>query len=272
VAAGALLALLVLVALRRWVHHAQLELAPVIVPPSADAAAVLSPPPAAVFARMRLDLRSLFAPPRRPKLAVLTFDDGPYPVTTPALLQVLRRLRAPADFFLVGRDAAQQPDITSRSAAWGVEIGNHTLTHPQMPSLLFAAQLEEIVDGAKAIRAVTGKPVRYFRPPHGNMNALTILAARAAAQTLVLWDVDPGDWRTLPADAIVDHVLTHARAPAIILLHNGKEATIAALPAIVSAYRQAGFKFVTLTQLQHAVALPQINDPSHISLERSAVK
>jgi len=96
---------------------------------------------------------------------------------------------------------------------------------------------------------------------HGNLDAATITAARAEAQTVVLWDVDPGDWRSISADEITRNVKAQARAPAIILLHNGREATIEALTGIVNAYRAAGFTFVSLAQLRERVPLDIINDP-----------
>jgi peptidoglycan/xylan/chitin deacetylase (PgdA/CDA1 family) len=251
---------------RRWTHHAQLELVPVIVPESADANDVVKPPPYVVLVRMFQDVRDLTAPPQRPRLAVLTFDDGPYPVTTPVLVAQLRGLHVPAEFFFIGNDALRQPAISSDVAAAGIGIGNHTLTHPELTALTAAAQQDEIRNGAAAILASTGRSAAYFRPPHGNYNADTIRAVRTSGETMVLWDVDPGDWRTLTADQIAAIVSQQAKAPALILLHNGKDATIEALPQIVKAYRDAGFTFVSLAELQRRVPLGDINTPVAVHL------
>ncbi len=239
---------------------------PVIVPPAANAAAILHPTAAAIRERMALDIRDALSPPSRPRLAVLTFDDGPYPVTTPVLLATLKQLKVPAIFFLVGKDALEQPAIAAALGKSGMEIGNHTLTHPQMPTLRFPAQLEEVVDGARALQKATGRQTHYFRPPHGNFDDATLLSARSAAETVVLWDIDPGDWRTVTPDTIVTHVIARARTPAVILFHNGKEATVQALPRIVSGYRRAGFRFVTLSQLRRALSIDAINDPVHVKI------
>ncbi len=254
---------------RRWIHHAQLELAPVIVPPTTPVADIVSPPAVAIAARIWLDVRDAVSPPARPRLAVLTFDDGPYPVTTPVLIERLRELGVPAEFFLIGRDARVQPAIAAQATSAGVGIGNHSLTHPEMPQLTYASQAEEIADGAAAILAVTGVHATYFRPPHGNYNGDTIAAARAAGETVVLWDIDPGDWRTLTPDQISEAVTAQAKAPAVIILHNGKDATIEALGQIVAAYRRAGFTFVTLDKLQQRVPLSEINDPQRVSVPSS---
>lgn len=266
VAAVALAVAAVVVFARRWVHHAQLELEPVIVPPGADVQALVRPPAHALAGRMVLDVEELVHPPERPRLAVLTFDDGPYPVATPLLLAKLEALGVPADFFLIGRDSREQPAVAASLSAAGMELGNHSLTHPEMSALVLPAQLEEIGDGAKAIAAATGVRVRYFRPPHGNYNGMTLFAAHSLGETVAFWDVDPGDWRTRTPDEIAGNVIAHAKAPAVILLHDGKLATIQALEPIVAAYRRAGFRFVTLSGLQRAVPLDDINNPVKVKL------
>ena len=172
----------------------------------------------------------------------------------------------PAVFFLIGDDAQQQPALAQRLVRSGMELGNHTLSHPQLVGMPFFQQQAEIAGGALRIESVTGAKPHYFRPPHGNYDAATIAAARAQRQTVALWDVDPGDWRSIGVDDIVSNVERHARAPAVILLHNGKQATIEALPRIVAAYRAAGFRFVTLSELQRLAPLDAINDPVKIDL------
>ena len=263
----ALLALTALVIfVRRWFHHAQLELSPVIVPDGVAADDIVAPPPRLVIGRMARDVSELTSQPTRPRLAVLTFDDGPYPVTTPLLLAQLHALNVPAEFFLIGNDAMRQPAISANVDAMGIGIGNHTLSHPEMTALSAQAQLDEINGGAAAIRAATTTSVEYFRPPHGNFNADTIRAVRSAGETMILWDVDPGDWRTITPDQIAENVTDHAKAPALILLHNGKEATIEALPKIVNAYRAAGFTFISLAELQRRVPLDDINTPVSVHI------
>jgi peptidoglycan-N-acetylglucosamine deacetylase len=258
--------LLLVFGVRRWVHHAQLELVPVIVLPGTDAQAVVEPPAGAIAARMIRDLDETLNPPQRPRLAVLTFDDGPYPVDTPALAAVLADLHVPADFFLIGNDVLRQPAIAGRLPGFAFEMGNHSMTHPQMPALSYDGQRAEIENGASTIARLTSRTVTLFRPPHGNYDAETIKAAGDVGETVVLWDVDPGDWRTLTPDQIADLATRQARAPAVILLHNGKDATVEALPRIVASYRKAGFTFVTLTELEQRVPLDEINDPAKVEL------
>jgi|HubBroStandDraft_4_1064222.scaffolds.fasta_scaffold260517_2 peptidoglycan/xylan/chitin deacetylase (PgdA/CDA1 family) len=266
IAVAAILVAATIVGGRRWVHHAQLELVPVIIAPGTDAQAVLAPSSGAIVARMTEDVRDALERPARPRLAVLTFDDGPYPVESSALVAQLAAQRVPADFFLIGDDVRTQPAIGMRIRDAGVEIGNHSLTHPEMAALTYDRQAAEVTGGADVLRTVLGTTARYFRPPHGNYDASTLRAAWASGESVALWDIDPGDWRSLTADEIVTLVVGQARAPAVIILHNGKDATIDALPRIVAAYRAAGFEFVTLSELERRVPLDVINDPEKIAL------
>ncbi|HZV79908.1 MAG TPA: polysaccharide deacetylase family protein [Candidatus Binatus sp.] len=262
------LVLVAVVGIRRWVNHARIELVPVIVPAALPSSQVLDPSAQAIITRMAADARDAVHRPQRPRLAVLTFDDGPYPVTTPALLAQLRRLRVPAAFFVIGRDSIEQPALAQAMAGGPDDIGNHTLTHPEMATIGSGPQYVEIADGARALHRATGRMPVFFRPPHGNFNAATIDAARGNGETVALWDVDPGDWRHVNSQFIVDNVTMHARAPAVILLHNGSVATIDALPAIVNAYRAAGFEFVTLSDLVRRVPLDEINTPVAVAVSQ----
>lgn len=264
--AGFLVIAVAIVLIRRWVHHAQAELFPVIVSQDAVAEQIVAPPVSAILQRMARDMRDVIAPPQRPRYAVLSFDDGPYPVTTPVLLAELQRLHVPANFFLIGRDATDQPAIAARLAAPANEVGNHTLDHPEMNGLPYQTQFDEVDAGARAIERVTGQPSNYFRPPHGNFDANTLQAARADHETVVFWDIDPGDWKQVTPQFILDNVTSHAKSPAVILLHNGSTATIEALPELVARYRRAGFEFVTISELQRRLSLDQINDPINVQM------
>lgn len=251
---------------RLWLKSDDL-LRPVVVLRGADAAALVAP---SLGARAAALLGAAPAPAGpRPKLIALTFDDGPYPVTTPLLLQTLRDLGVPATFFLIGRDAEQFPDLARAIAAAGHEIADHTLTHPDLDRLSDAAVTAELRDGAAALAAIAPDPAerRLFRPPHGRYTPATIRAAQAAGYDTVLWNDDPGDWRAVPAERLRDHLLARATAPEIVLLHSGRPATVAALPAVVAAYRRAGYRFVTVGALLREVSADQLNRAAKAPLD-----
>jgi peptidoglycan/xylan/chitin deacetylase (PgdA/CDA1 family) len=203
------------------------------------------------------------ASPGRDKLIALTFDDGPYPVFTPLLLDRLRDLHVHATFFLIGRDAQEWPGIAKRIETDGNEIGDHTYSHPDLDHETAAEVREEILKGAQVLYGLSGDPsVRWMmRPPHGRYNEQTLRVAQALGYHVILWTDDSGDWRTVTAQQIVVHVEHFATQPEIVLLHNGKLATIEALPAIVRAFEEHGYRFVTVQQLLRAVGTAAVNHP-----------
>jgi len=186
-----------------------------------------------------------------PKLIALTFDDGPYPVETAELLAVLQAQHVRATFFLIGRDAEQYPGLVRAIAAAGNEIGDHTQTHPNLDTLDDAGVTAELRAGAATLARIADQPSihRLFRPPHGRYRRATLRAAQAAGFDTILWTDDPGDWRNVPAAELAAHVARFATSPEILLLHNGRDATIAMLPETIDRFRRAGYTFVTVGEL-----------------------
>ncbi len=199
----------------------------------------------------------------RPRLIALTFDDGPYPVYTPMLLDVLRDLQVPATFFLIGQDAIQWPELTRRIEADGNEIADHTYTHPNLDSESSAQVREEILKGRDALWDLSHDPAvrSLMRPPHGRYTERTLQVAQALGYDVVLWTDDSGDWRTVTVNSLERHLVAHATAPEIVLLHSGKIATIEALPFVVDRFRKAGYRFVTVGELLRLVQTSDLNHP-----------
>jgi len=200
---------------------------------------------------------------RRPRLIALTFDDGPYPVYTPMLLDVLRDLGVPATFFLIGADAQQWPELTRRIEAGGNEIADHTYTHPNLDQESPDAVRREILEGRDALWALSHDPAvrTLMRPPHGRYTERTLEIAQGLGYSVVLWTDDSGDWRTLTVDRLQRHLLAYATAPEIVLMHSGKLATIEALPYVVERFKRAGYKFVTVGQMLKLVQTDELNHP-----------
>ncbi len=204
----------------------------------------------------------------RPKLMALTFDDGPYPVYTPMLLDVLRDLHVPATFFLIGEDAQQWPELTRRIEALGNEVGDHTYTHPNLDQESNEQVRQEILQARDVLWELTHDPsVRtLMRPPHGRYTQRTLRVAQDLGYSVVLWTDDGGDWRTLTPSQLERHILVHATAPEIVLLHSGKLTTIEALPVVVRRFEQAGYRFVTVGELLQQVSAQDLNHPLRRSL------
>jgi peptidoglycan-N-acetylglucosamine deacetylase len=245
---------------RALVHKSNVP--PAIVTPSANVHLALSGDVVARLYRMTHEL-STGDRSDRPRLIALTFDDGPYPVYTPMLLDVLRDLHVPATFFLIGQDALQWPEITRRIEADGNEIADHTYTHPNLDQEPAAKVREEIVEGGNVLWTLSHDPAArtLMRPPHGRYTERTLQIAQSLGYSVVLWTDDGGDWRSLTVARLERHLLEHATAPEIVLLHSGKLATIEALPLVVERFKQAGYKFVTVGTLLKLVQVNEINHP-----------
>jgi peptidoglycan/xylan/chitin deacetylase (PgdA/CDA1 family) len=245
---------------RAVVHRSNVP--PALVTPSANVRLEFSGDPIARLYRVTHELPSEDRS-GRPRLIALTFDDGPYPVYTPMLLDVLRELGVPATFFLIGADAQQWPELTRRIESDGNEIADHTYTHPNLDQEPADAVRKEILEGRDALWALSHDPAvrTLMRPPHGRYTENTLRVAQALGYSVVLWTDDSGDWRSLTVDRLQRHLLEYATAPEIVLLHSGKLTTIEALPYVVERFKRAGYRFVTVGELLKQVQSEQLNHP-----------
>ena len=251
-------------AFRLFEHTARLQ--PALVTPKMDAQQALSPSIAGHLKRLLREQGLYGNRSGRPKLIALTFDDGPYPVFTPLLLDALHKLKIPATFFLIGHDAQTWPELTARIEQSGGEIANHTQTHPNLDLLSDAQVRREIIGGRTSLDALVKDPAigQFFRPPHGRYTVAVVKDAQSLGYTTVLWNDDPGDWRTsrTTPHELDEHIRRFATAPDIVLLHSGKLATIEMLPSLAAAFRSAGYRFVTLGALMRAVPYDDVNHPA----------
>ncbi len=202
--------------------------------------------------------------PRRREIA-LTFDDGPGPATL-AVLAVLRRARAPATFFEIGRASRMYPGIERRVLAAGLPIGDHTETHPLLPSLSSAGQQAEIVQGAQAIQRQGAPYPRLFRPPYGAFDAATAPLLRADRMLMVLWTVDTKDFARPGVKRIIYTAVSGARPGAVMLFHDGggdRLQTVAALPRIITLLRRRHYQLVTVPRLLLDDPPPADQPPPH---------
>ncbi len=146
--------------------------------------------------------RTLVAPPRPDEIAV-TFDDGPNPVATPRLLDVLARHQVRATFFLIGDFARQEPGLTRRIAEEGHLVGNHTMHHPWLPRLSSARIREEIAGCNHVLEDILGAPVRFFRPPHGARRPAVLRIAADLGLRTMMWNLIAEDWKPQSAEALL---------------------------------------------------------------------
>ncbi|MER6140549.1 polysaccharide deacetylase family protein [Streptomyces sparsogenes] len=170
----------------------------------------------------------------------LTYDDGPNPASTQALLNALRAGGAKATFFIWGQHAEQHPDLLRAEQAAGMWIANHTATHAHLTQIGEPAAYNEIATAQNTIRRITGQSPTLFRPPYGETNAQVKSDAARLGLTEVLWSVDSQDWNGAGTQQIVQ-AAAGLRAGGIILMHDGGyQATVNAVPQILSGLAARG--------------------------------
>jgi glycosyltransferase involved in cell wall biosynthesis len=181
----------------------------------------------------------------------LTLDDGPHPVYTPRLLNILREENVRATFFLIGERMDRHPDLVARIVAEGHEVANHSYTHPHFDRIGWAEARAEIERTAGLLkRATSGVSSNLFRPPRGALAATSTLLAWMLGQRVVLWSIDFKDFLAETAAEIRTTLSgTKFAAGDVILYHGHSEAALEALPDILRGGRQAGFRFVSVSQL-----------------------
>jgi peptidoglycan/xylan/chitin deacetylase (PgdA/CDA1 family) len=180
----------------------------------------------------------------------MTFDDGPSPETTPRLLDILKQRNIKATFFMIGQNAERNPAIVKRILAEGHEIGNHSWTHPQLSKLSDDRVTEEINKTQNAIKDSSGYTPVLMRPPYGAITARQKdWIEKQFGLSVIIWSVDPFDWKRPGASVIEERILAGARPGAIVLSHDIHKQTVDAMPATLDALAAKGFKFVTVSQL-----------------------
>jgi peptidoglycan/xylan/chitin deacetylase (PgdA/CDA1 family) len=195
----------------------------------------------------------------RDKVVALTFDDGPSPYTH-HILDVLEAKHVVATFFVIGQQVSDEPDQVRRALRDGDLIGNHTYTHPDMLKVALPGVIDEIGGAQQAIWQDTGFVPCFWRAPYGSINEQLKYIARSYGLLSIQWDTDPQDFTAPPADAIYRRVLFgNPKNPdpgvhpgAIVLMHDGggnRSHTVQALPRIIDALRQRGYRFVTVAGL-----------------------
>ncbi|MFI7598696.1 polysaccharide deacetylase family protein [Actinoplanes sp. NPDC049681] len=178
----------------------------------------------------------------------LTFDDGPDPVQTPKMLDLLKRMHVKATFCLVGQNVAAHPDLVRRIAAEGHTLCNHTWRHSltlgrQSPSVI-RADLQRTNDAIRA--AVPGAEIRYMRAPGGNFTPTFVAAADDLGMTSIYWQVDPRDWEHPSGESgaaheakVIRSVKQHVSKGAIVLSHDyGQPGTISAYETLIPWLKQ----------------------------------
>jgi peptidoglycan-N-acetylglucosamine deacetylase len=193
---------------------------------------------------------------RKGKAISLSFDDGPDPVLSPGILDVLKKYNVPAGFFLIGKKIHGNEALVKRIYEEGHIIGNHSFSHTNlwdfMSSVKMAAEIENTVSAA---RAVTGKTIRYFRPPYGVINPMVAKAVKETGMEMVTWRFRSFDTTASSAEALLGKALKKVRPGDILLFHDSCSLTAEILEKLIVSLQAGGLEFVPLDEL--------INQPAY---------
>jgi peptidoglycan/xylan/chitin deacetylase (PgdA/CDA1 family) len=191
------------------------------------------------------------------KAVALTFDDGPSPTYTPQILALLKKYHARGTFFVMGRKVEQYPWLVRAELKDGNEVGNHSFSHPRLTKedqLSRERQLERTAVDLDLLGCP--REHRLFRPPYSAYDDRLQTYLAHTHRRLVLWSIDSGDWRGLPAPAIISNVLGRVRNGAIIIFHDSgeyaradRQPTVEALATILPALQAKGYRMVTVSEL-----------------------
>lgn len=187
----------------------------------------------------------------------LTFDDGPNPLYTPQLLDILKEAGIKATFFVMGKQALKYHHILERMHSEGHIIGCHSFSHRHAWLMSPWHTFKDLELTYQAIESFLGYKPRWYRPPWGMFNLCSAAAARKLDLKIAYWSIEAQDWEaTTTAQHIYDTIISRAQPGSIIVLHDNRGApgapakTLEALPSIIEALKKKGYTFVTLDQLK----------------------
>ena len=183
------------------------------------------------------------------KLIAITFDDGPRRETTERLLDGLEERDARATFFLIGRQIEGNEDLVERMQAEGHQIGSHTWNHVRLLGVTEETIRQEVGQTEAARESLLGGEDYWLRPPYGIIDDAGL---RWAGSPVVLWSVDPEDWKDQDTGRVVGSVLSHVEDGSIILLHDIYPTSVDAALSVVDALQGEGYRFVTVEELLEA--------------------
>jgi peptidoglycan-N-acetylglucosamine deacetylase len=192
--------------------------------------------------------------PTKEKVVALTFDDGPHPVYTRQILDILDKYHVKATFFMIGRLMDRYPDIVQEVLKRGHVIANHTYTHPSNIEADTSAQvIRELEECEQVVERMTGKRAYFFRPPRGLIDSQVFSIAQDEGYQTILWTVSADHHDAPTPELMAERVLKLNKPGGIILAHDGSFPSrwkdVAATPLIIERLQKKGYRFVTIPEL-----------------------
>lgn len=185
------------------------------------------------------------------KQVALSFDAAWGNEDTHTLMDILAKYNVKVTFFMTGEWVAKFPEDVKYIAEQGHDLGNHSMTHPQMSKLSEAEIREELQAVHDKVKELTGIEMELFRPPYGDYDNEVITTATDMGYYTIQWDVDSLDWKDYGVASIIKTVCHHKNLKngSIILMHNGATYTPEALESVITGLLDQGYEIVPISQL-----------------------
>jgi peptidoglycan/xylan/chitin deacetylase (PgdA/CDA1 family) len=191
--------------------------------------------------------RIVWRGPAEPRRVALTFDDGPHELTR-RTLDLLAELDVAATFFVMGTWMENKPALVADYLRGGHQLAGHGYYHKEFTTLGARGLREELAKMSSALGPLPHGA--WVRPPHGTVGAIDVTTMIASGYTVALWSLDSRDHDGSPAETIADRCRPEHVGPGeVILLHEGEETTLAALPTIIERLRGDGYELVTMADM-----------------------
>lgn len=199
------------------------------------------------------------------KLIAFTFDDGPSETNTNYLLDNLDKYDAKVTFFVLGSRVDSNKETIKRAYLEGNDIGSHTYNHQNLNLLSDVALIDEVKKTNEAIKEVIGTSPTLLRPPYGN---LTDHGKELANMSIILWNIDPLDWKYKDKNRVANEIIEHAHDGAIILVHDIYKSSVEGALLAMEELQKQGYAFVTINEMAQLRGIELDTTTSYFSMKK----
>ena len=199
------------------------------------------------------------------KLIAFTFDDGPSETNTNYLLDNLDKYDAKVTFFVLGSRVNSNKETIKRAYLEGNDIGSHTYNHQNLNLLSDFALIDEVKKTNEAIKEVIGTSPTLLRPPYGN---LTDHGKELANMSIILWNIDPLDWKYKDKNRVANEIIEHAHDGAIILVHDIYKSSVEGALLAMEELQKQGYAFVTINEMAQLRGIELDTTTSYFSMKK----
>ncbi|MCX6285743.1 MAG: polysaccharide deacetylase family protein [Bacteroidetes bacterium] len=184
------------------------------------------------------------------KILSLTFDDGPDAETTPQILDILAKFEIKAAFFIIGRKISGNEEILKKLAAESHIIGNHSWSHSYLWDLYSSLRMaDDIERNILETERITGKRMKFFRPPYGVINPMVAKAIHKTGVKVVAWSFRSFDTTATNPSSLLNKAITKTKPGDIMLFHDSSVLTAGILEKIIVSLQERGFSFIPLDEI-----------------------